>query len=357
MLIRCLIACLASLAFTTSSHAVDRGEHYDVLDLPAPRSARAADSKLFGIAKAGSRLVAVGQRGVIVYSDDHAKTWTQAQVPVRSVLLDVLFVNASNGWAVGHDGVIVHSDDGGETWSKQLDGYELNDIGLQYYRKLSQQNPDNEAYALLVAEFEFAAEQGADKPFLMVLFSDENTGYAIGAYGVAVGTVDGGDTWLPVMERAFQQFRHTFDYEIVGDKTYLTSEMGAISVADGDGTRLASIIPFYDGSFYTIVSSSKGDLVVAGLRATAFRSSDGAETWVNLSLPTTASINASTRLADGRIVLVSQHGEILVSDDDGASFSLVPVDNTFPYADVIEVEPGQLVLVGTGGQRTVSLDR
>jgi photosystem II stability/assembly factor-like uncharacterized protein len=357
MLIRFLMACIASLVFASSSHAVERGEHYDVLDLPAPLSARAAKGKLFGIAKAGSRLVAVGQRGVIIYSDDNAETWSQAQVPVRSVLLDVFFVSASKGWAVGHDGVIVHSDDGGETWSKQLDGYELNDSGLQYYRKLSQENPDNEAYALLVEEFEFATEQGADKPFLMVFFTDENTGFAIGAYGVAVGTVDGGATWVPVMERAFQQFRHTFDYEFVDGKAYLTTEMGAILVADGSGTRLKSIIPFYDGSFYTIVSSNKGDLVVAGLRATAFRSTDGAATWQNLSLPTTASINASTRLADGRIVLVSQHGDVLVSDDDGASFSQVPLDNTFPYADVIEVKPGQLVLVGLGGQRTVTLDR
>jgi photosystem II stability/assembly factor-like uncharacterized protein len=357
MLIRYFLLFIASLLFNPSVQAIEIGDTYDVLNLPAPKSSRATQSHLFGVALAGSRLVAVGQRGLVLYSDDNGENWSQAEVPVRSVLLDVFFTDGSNGWAVGHDGVILHSEDGGESWVKQFDGYQLIVSGLDYYGKLAEESPDNEAYGILVGEFEFAAEQGADKPFLTVFFIDEKTGFALGAYGIAVATNDGGATWVPVMERGHQEFRHVFDYEFVGDKVYLTQEMGAILVGDGSETRLASLIPFYDGSFYTITSSERGDLVVAGLRATAFRSVDEAATWQLLELPTGASINASTRLKDGRMVLVSQDGELLLSDDDGISFKKVPLDGGFPFSDVIEIEPGELVLVGLGGVRKVSLNQ
>ncbi len=358
MLSRYLTACLACLLLSAPALAIDKGETYDVLNLPAPQSGRATESNLYGIARAGSRLVAVGQRGIVLYSDDKGRSWTQGQVPLRSVLLDVSFVNDRLGWAVGHDGVILHSADGGETWVKQLDGYQLIDIGLAYYGRLVEENPDNEAYAIVLGEFEFAAEQGADKPFLTVYFADERRGFAMGAYGFSVATEDGGANWVPVMEHGPLAFRHVFDYEIVGERFFLTQEMGYIlSGRIGETTGVASIIPFYDGSFYTMVSSRQGDLVVAGLRAAAFRSEDGAKTWDLLDLPTSASINASTRLADGRLVLVSQNGEVLVSGDDGRSFEEFPLDNTFPFSDVIEMDPGQLVLVGLGGVLSVSLNQ
>jgi photosystem II stability/assembly factor-like uncharacterized protein len=358
MLARYLKACLACLVLAAPVQAIEKGETYDVLNLPAPQSSRATESNLYGIARAGSRLVAVGQRGIVLYSDDQGRSWTQGQVPVRSVLLDVFFVNDKLGWAVGHDGVILHSADGGESWVKQLDGYQLIDIGLAYYGRLVDENPDNEAYAIVLGEFEFAAEQGADKPFLMVYFADEKQGFAMGAYGFAVATEDGGANWVPIMEHGPLSFLHVFDYEIVGERFFLTQEMGHILTGQvGQTTSVASIIPFYDGSFYTMVSSEQGDLVVAGLRATTFRSEDGAQTWDLLDLPTSASVNASTRLADGRIVLVSQNGEVLVSDDDGRTFDDFPLDNTFPFSDVIETDPGQLVLVGLGGVLSVSLDQ
>ena len=357
-MLRYLKACLICLILAAPALSIDKGETYDVLNLPAPQSARATESNLYGIARAGERLVAVGQRGIVLYSDDKGRSWTQGQVPVRSVLLDVFFVNDKLGWAVGHDGVILHSADGGETWVKQLDGYQLNDQGLAYYGGLAQENPDNEAYAMVLGEFEFAAEQGADKPFLRVFFTDDRQGFAAGAYGLSVATTDGGANWVPVMEHGPLAFRHVFDYEIVGDRFFLTQEMGYIlSGQTGQRTSVASIIPFYDGSFYTMISSERGDLVVAGLRAAAFRSDDGAQTWELLDLPTSASINGSTRLQDGRIVLVSNNGEILVSDDHGITFEVAPQENTFPFSSVIETGPGQLVLVGLGGVLSVSLDQ
>ncbi len=70
------------------SHA---SAYVDVLDLPARVSALAVNSPLSGMARAGDRLVAVGQRGHILYSDDAGKHWQQAAVPVSADLNAVSF--------------------------------------------------------------------------------------------------------------------------------------------------------------------------------------------------------------------------------------------------------------------------
>ena len=85
------------------------------LEVPAISSKFAAESPLIGIAKAGGRIVAVGLRGHIVYSDDGGKLWTQAQVPVSSDLVSISFPDEKNGWATGHGGVVLHTGDGGKT--------------------------------------------------------------------------------------------------------------------------------------------------------------------------------------------------------------------------------------------------
>lgn len=58
---------------------------------------KAATSMLLDIAKAGDRLVAVGERGHILYSDDKGESWVQAAVPT-SVMLTRVFSRRPN-WA------------------------------------------------------------------------------------------------------------------------------------------------------------------------------------------------------------------------------------------------------------------
>ena len=137
VLIRPLVL-LAALMLLPHSPALGaaRGEVYDVLDLPAVPSDQATQARLFGITRAGDRLVAVGQRGFILYSDDWGESWQQANVPVRSTLLTAFFINPQEGWVSGHDGVVLHSSDGGESWIKQLDGYQAADIGIEYYQSM-----------------------------------------------------------------------------------------------------------------------------------------------------------------------------------------------------------------------------
>ena len=88
-----------------------------------------------GITHIGGRIICVGQRGYIAYSDDFGKSWVQAKSPVSIDLLDVHFPTSQKGWAVGHSGVVLHSTDGGKTWVKQLDGTTIPQMLIKYFKE------------------------------------------------------------------------------------------------------------------------------------------------------------------------------------------------------------------------------
>src|SRR4051812_6883490 len=92
------------------------------LTQPSILSAKASGAAMLALAQAGARLVAVGERGIVLLSDDNGKSWRQVATPVQVSLAAVQFVNEQSGWAVGHLGVVLHTADGGQTWRKQFDG-------------------------------------------------------------------------------------------------------------------------------------------------------------------------------------------------------------------------------------------
>ena len=91
----------------------------DSANQPAEIAPLAATSLLLDLAQAGERIVAVGERGHVLLSDDKGATWRQAKsVPTRVMLTAVYFADAEYGWAVGHDETILNTTDGGETWTR-----------------------------------------------------------------------------------------------------------------------------------------------------------------------------------------------------------------------------------------------
>jgi len=78
-------------------------------------------SLYLGVTTNSSQIVAVGERGHIALSLDYGETWQQADnVPTRVTLTSVSMFN-NNIWAVGHDTTIIYSSDGGKNWEKQFE--------------------------------------------------------------------------------------------------------------------------------------------------------------------------------------------------------------------------------------------
>lgn len=110
-----LCTVLSALAFTAvpaqAESAAPSAAVYSI------ESAKAKHSLLVDVAKAGTRLVAVGERGHILFSDDDGAQWQQAKVPSRVLLTSVYFSDDKHGWAVGHDATILASTDGGRSFA------------------------------------------------------------------------------------------------------------------------------------------------------------------------------------------------------------------------------------------------
>ena len=332
-----------------------RGEFIDVLELPARSSPLADRAPLNDVTRSGDSMVAVGQRGHILYSDYTGGHWQQAKVPVSSDLTAVYFSGRRAGWAVGHDGVILHSKDAGASWSKQLDGRQIGGLMQAHYAALAAAEPANEEWSLRLAEAQRMVEEGADKALLDVWFADERVGYVVGVFGLILRTEDGGQHWQPLGERTDNpQGLHLNAISAVDGVPYIAGEQGLLLRWDDQQQRFVSVPTPYAGSFFGVIGQGR-ELLVYGLRGHVLRSADGGLSWSTLNSGVQASITAAARDGSGRFLLFSQAGQVLRAMPDGRGLEALPQSALAPIAGADFAADDSLVLVGNRGARNLRL--
>jgi photosystem II stability/assembly factor-like uncharacterized protein len=267
---------------------------------------------LLDAAQAGKRLVAVGERGRILISDDDGRAWRYARSPTEATLTAVYFVDAAHGWAVGHDGVILRTEDGGATWQQTR----------------------------------IALEENA--PLLDVWFQDATHGFAVGAYGTALETNDGGATWNRIRigegDAHFNAIAGTRDGLI-----YLVGEAGTVARSDDGGRSWSKLSPPYAGSFFGVLILPGAGPLIFGLRGNAFRGAADGQSWQAVKTGTDATLQGGSLTPSGEVFLVGSDGVILASRDAGASFALARSPGRRALAAVIPDMQGDLLLFGEGG--------
>jgi photosystem II stability/assembly factor-like uncharacterized protein len=347
-----LAAAALAAAFAVAATADTRRQ--DVLDAPAAKSALAARGLLNGLARAGQRIVAVGQRGHVLYSDDAGRRWQQADVPVSSDLVAVSFPDATHGWAVGHDGVILNSADAGRSWTRQLDGRAVGKELVEFYGRPSDAVDPKRAAALLEDARRLAA-QGAENPLLDVWFRDASNGYVVGAFGLALRTRDGGKTWQPLMHAIDNpKGLHLYAVRGIGDAVYIVGEQGSAFKLERDGERFVTMELPYKGTLFGVIGDDRA-IVAHGLRGTVLRSTDAGRSWQTVPTGLQVGLTANALDARGRIVLASQAGHVLVGADAGAAFVAASAQRTVPAAAVIEAAPGVVLVAGPRGTQALTL--
>ncbi|MBO1537270.1 YCF48-related protein [Pseudomonas sp. OA65] len=324
------------------------------LNTPAMRVPAAQNSVLIDLARAGARLVAVGERGLVLFSDDDGQSWHQAWVPVSVSLTAVRFVDAQKGWAVGHAGVVLATLDGGEHWTLQLDGARVAQLELDAAKADQATAADPDAALVRVQNAERLVADGPDKPFLALEFVDAHRGLIVGAYGLALQTTDGGATWQSLMGHiANPNGMHLYAISHQGTRWFLAGEQGYLARSDDDAVSFNQLDSPYEGSFFTLQNRGDGALVVAGLKGNAFVSRDAGASFQRLSVPMPISFNDATRLADGQLLLVNQGGTLFRNSEQTGT-ALLPWGEPLgkPVSSVIEAADGSLIIAGfTGLQR------
>lgn len=349
-----IVVALAAAVLACAVTATAAG-FQDPLTVAAQPSPLASTSLLQGVARAGLRLVAVGQRGHIVYSEDAGVTWKQAKVPVSSDLTAVFFVNDRKGWAVGHDGVILNTVDGGLTWTLQLDGWQANERLVAQMQDRVQAQPQAAEMKTLLQEARRYKEQGADKPFLDVWFADESNGYAVGAYNLIFRTSDGGKNWESWFDRTDNpKLLNLYAIGPAAGALFVVGEAGLVLRLDPRAHHFVARPTSYNGSFFG-VAGNKESVVVFGLLGNAFRSEDGGKSWSKVEAGLPATIVAGTKLGKGALLLADVGGRVAVSDEAGRDFKVVPLKQTMPLAGIADAGNGRLALVGPRGVAVTEL--
>ncbi|WP_407692373.1 WD40/YVTN/BNR-like repeat-containing protein [Pseudomonas xionganensis] len=320
-----LCSVLSMLTFAALPAYAQTGS--DAASQYAVESAKAQQSLLLDVAKVGKRLVAVGDRGHILYSDDNGSRWVQAKVPTKQLLAAVFFIDEQHGWAVGHDAQILATRDAGATWVKQYEDLEM------------------------------------EAPLLDIWFRDRNTGYAIGAYGALLETTDGGANWESVSDRMDNEDGYHLN-AIVSVKDaglFIVGEQGVMFRSADWGQTWETLESPYEGSLFGALGTDQANtLLVYGLRGHLFRSTDFGSTWEAISLntenngPLEFGLSDGSLLADGSVVVVGHGGTVLTSRDSGQSFRVTNRADRLSLAGIAAMDNGNLILVGQGGVHLAS---
>lgn len=285
------------------------GREADPLERPALITARAEKAVLLGLARAGKRLVAVGERGVVLYSDDNGTVWRQAASPVGVTLTSVLFTDDRRGWAAGHDGVLLSSEDGGTSWKRLFDRRDIPDLFRAAADRLAAGlGPADPRSAAARRVADRLATDRRDYPWLDLTVDSHGRIWLAGAYGLLMRSEDG-VRWEAWSDRLGDLDRHLYAVRAEGEVVVIVGEQG-LALRSGDGGQSFQTLDLpYEGSLFTVVLDGSG-ITVAGLRGNVFRSTDDGRTFTPLPLPAPVSVAASLRLPDGAVLLADQSGTL-----------------------------------------------
>lgn len=258
--------------------------------VPAAPSSNAVRATMLGATWADGRVVAVGDHGVVLLSDDRGNSFRQARsVPLSSPLAAVSFVDSKHGWAVGQWGAILVSGDGGDSWQVQ---------------RLSSEE---------------------DRPLFAVHFFNTRQGVAVGLWSLVLTTDDGGKTWTEQTLQAPPGYSRA-DLNLMGlfadthGNLYATAERGQVLRSDDQGKNWRYLDTGYEGTLWTGAVLADGTLLVGGQRGTLLHGSSDGQQWRRVSLESKSSIT-DMAVSDRQVVVVGLDGLMVRSSDGGRGFN------------------------------------
>ena len=350
----------------TLAPVVVAAQDFDVISAPAMVAPLATKATLTEMTQAGEQRIAVGDFGVIVRSMD-GKTWQQAQVSSSVFLTAVDFANDHDGWAVGHHGVILNSNDGGASWSTQLDGFSLIKLQIEAFEahltqlqiELDSDELDEDTVMLLEEQLmsaemlldnaNFALDEGPTRPFLDVLAISDQVVLAVGAYGTAVRSTDGGRSW-DVLDAAINN-PNEFHFNALAqddEYVYIAGEQGLLFRSSDQGETFSEIDSPYSGSYFGLFVDVNQRLWAFGLRGNVFYSDDQGDSFEQVRLSNRVNINAASNAADGGIYLVGNAGMVAHIDRNGVIREINHPSGA-TLTDLLVMPDQSLTLVGQQG--------
>jgi photosystem II stability/assembly factor-like uncharacterized protein len=308
------LCCLWANGFAQAS-----GEAAGTLQVtPAHVWAEPTRAMLLDATQAGSRIVAIGEHGIVLLSDDEGRTWRQAKrVPASVTLSSVYFSDAQHGWAVGQWGVILATSDGGESWALQRSAASI------------------------------------DQPLFSVYFKDATHGWAVGLWSLLLATDDGGRTWttekLPAPPGGGKADRNLYRIFAGHDGTlFIAAEQGLVIRSRDGGASWEYRNTGSKGSLWAGTVASDGSIFVGGLLGHLYRSGDGGDTWSAVNSGSTGSITDLTT-SGNQVFGVGLDGYVIHGAPDSARFASKQRDDRAALTALLVPTTGTSILLSKDG--------
>lgn len=185
------------------------------------------------------RLVAVGNDGVVIISNDGGESWARVEVPKSKVDNKLIRVRTSyggNAWICGILGTALSTDDYGATWVRRMPEQDIayNDIAFATqnigvivceFGEIKRTEDGGDTWAQVKSPVESSLEA--------ICFNGGGIGIAVGLGGVILRTSDYGKTWAKAHDVTTSE--HLWNVIYYRDKWIIVGNKGVIVSASSNG--------------------------------------------------------------------------------------------------------------------------
>ena len=105
------------------------------------------------------------------------------------------------------------------------------------------------------------------------------------------------------------------------------------------------------------ISAVFNAIVVGGLRGRMFLTADQGDTWTVVEKPPTSAIVDTARLDNDALIAVGIAGEVLMSADNGLTFTQLPISSGGRIYAVEQGPDGTILVGGPGGIQKLELPK
>ena len=340
-----------ALPLLAQSTASDNGGN-DPAEMTSETMPRASRSLLLDLVQSTAGVFAVGERGHVLNSTD-GSSWTQLPTNTRSTLTAVAYADG-HLWAGGHDGTIVHSADGGQNWQRQ-----------RVAPWVANSDDSSAGAPILDLLFTDASNGFAIGAYsLMLVTHDAGVTWTrqalnLPAPAAAPASEASYDEGSGILSSDQLQLGEESDPHL---NAMARTGSGALVIVGERGTFLRSrdngaswqkaAFP-YQGSMFGVLAWEGDHILAFGLRGNVYESMDLGDSWRKLDIRANASLMGGQALANGGAVLVGATGTVLSRKDGASPFVVGTFENaageTPVLSGVLALADGRHVLIGEKG--------
>lgn len=263
------------------------------------------------------------------------ETWTMVYPgQVNTELFSVSFIDEQNGFVSGARGMVLRTTDGGLTWNELTNIY-INIVRLDDIHFVNRQigivvgDDGGKIFRTSNGGVSWNLIESGITPVLRAVdFFNENTGIAVGRYGIIRRTTNAGESWAnPQVNQATEQLfgLHIFDQTFacaVGEFTIVTTTDAGLTWYKQSYTYPEWVMGVY------FVTRQKGFAV--GTNGKIFKTTNGGVTWVENATITPQNILRRVAFADELYgIAVGDLGTIARTTDGGDTWAKVQLSE--PY--------------------------